>query len=101
MIPEYGWRSTLIFGGILPALLGLVMIVYLPESLCYLIALKTKQTAIVKIVQRLNPSLKNTGYYFFEHQQATELSKKGIAIVMSKRYVAGSVLLWLCYVLWG
>ncbi|WP_071057704.1 MFS transporter [Pelistega sp. MC2] len=97
LIPEYGWRSTLIFGGILPALLGLVMIVYLPESLCYLIALKTKQTAIVKIVQRLNPSLKNTGYYFFEHQQATELSKKGIAIVMSKRYVAGSVLLWLCY----
>ena len=97
LIPEYGWRSTLIFGGVLPVLLGVVMIVYLPESLRYLIAQENKQTVIDKIVKRLSPSVKAAGHYFFENQQTMASSKKGIAIVMSKRYVVGSVLLWLCY----
>ena len=38
IIPEYGWPSIFIVGGVIPVLLGLVLIVVLPESIAFLLA---------------------------------------------------------------
>lgn len=40
MIPEYGWRTTLLWCGLLPLVLGFIMIFLLPQSATYLVAKK-------------------------------------------------------------
>nr|CUV12736.1 exported protein of unknown function [Ralstonia solanacearum] len=37
-MPEFGWRSVLLFGGVIPLLLLPVMVWALPESVRYLVA---------------------------------------------------------------
>lgn len=43
LVPVYGWQSVFYFGGIVPIVIGLLMLVWLPESLQFLVV--RRQTA--------------------------------------------------------
>src|SRR3712207_5675550 len=38
MIPQWGWRSVLVLGGVAPLVLGVLLLLLLPESLRYMVA---------------------------------------------------------------
>ncbi|MDO4230584.1 MAG: aromatic acid/H+ symport family MFS transporter [Lautropia sp.] len=38
IIPEFGWRSVLVLGGVLPLVLALVLVLALPESVRYMVS---------------------------------------------------------------
>ncbi len=55
LIPHYGWRSVFYFGGTVPLVIALLMLIWLPESLQYL-AVRGKHSAkISKWLRLMNP----------------------------------------------
>lgn len=55
LIPHYGWESLFVVGGLIPGLLCLVMLFFLPESLEFLAHRGNKELKIRKILSRVMP----------------------------------------------
>jgi MFS transporter, AAHS family, 4-hydroxybenzoate transporter len=55
MIPNLGWESVFYLGGILPLGLAIILAVWLPESVRFLIATGAAQTTIKKAAARIAP----------------------------------------------
>ena len=73
MIPALGWRSVLQLGGVAPLVLLPALAIWLPESLRYL---QTRQN---------------------EPDRAQAQAPRSIALVLSRQYRLGSLMLWLAY----
>jgi AAHS family 4-hydroxybenzoate transporter-like MFS transporter len=57
LIPMFGWRSVFYFGGAVPLVLGVAMLLWLPESLLHL-TLRGKKTEYVRDwLRRVNPTV--------------------------------------------
>lgn len=54
-IPELGWRSLCYLGGILPVVTGLILALWLPESLNYLVSAKKSTKYIRSLLARIYP----------------------------------------------
>jgi AAHS family 4-hydroxybenzoate transporter-like MFS transporter len=57
MIPHFGWQSVLIFGGVLPIAVSIALLLFLPESVRFLVVRNAPAARIAKIVKRLAPDL--------------------------------------------
>ena len=93
MIPNFGWRSVFIFGGLVPLVIGLTMIVGLPESLQFLAVQRRRMDTLAKWLTKLDPRLKvdaSTQYV------ANEESRSGVPVVHLFRDGRGlvTILLW-------
>lgn len=55
LIPAFGWRAVFYFGGIIPLIIGALMIKSLPESLQYLVLQNKPKERIRGWLQRLAP----------------------------------------------
>lgn len=93
MIPAFGWRSVFLVGGAIPAIIGVLMLMLLPESLQFL-ALRAKDPAkLKKWISRINPSAAvddDTRYEVREHKT------DGVPILhlFKEGRGAGTMLLW-------
>jgi MFS transporter, AAHS family, 4-hydroxybenzoate transporter len=93
MIPNFGWRSVFLFGGLVPLVIGLTMIVALPESLQFLAVQRRSGAALAKWLKKLDPTLRvdaSTQYV------ANEESRGGVPFVHLFRDGRGlvTILLW-------
>lgn len=93
LIPHYGWRSIFYFGGAIPLVISLAMIVWLPESLQFLAVKGQSPDRIAHTLNRLNPvqSYSATTEFFGEAPART-----GVPIfqLFSDGRAAGTGLLW-------
>ena len=100
MIPAWGWPSVLLFGGIAPLVL-VVLLVLLPESLRYLVAQGYPAAHVRAVVSRvIGHSLARTqGFVMRESGESSVQGQAGSAVVLvvSPRYRLGSAMLWLAY----
>jgi MFS transporter, AAHS family, 4-hydroxybenzoate transporter len=97
MIPLWGWRSVLMLGGIAPLVLTSLMIFVLPESIRYMVAKRQTLEKIRSVLMRISAEAANgTSFEMTEHAVAAE-GRTGAALVISKPYAAGSVMLWMAY----
>lgn len=98
LIPNFGWRSTLLFGGIGPLILVILMIFILPESVRYLVAKNRSAASIKKILIKINPAAAEADHFVMTESKVTlDKNKGGISVVLSSHYRAGSFLLWISY----
>ncbi|XDZ51831.1 MFS transporter [Neisseriaceae bacterium CLB008] len=98
MIPAFGWRSVLWLGAIAPALLVVVMLLVLPESVRYLVAKGKPQAQIQKILSKIDASAQAIPAFFLtETQPELAGNQSGIRVVLSRHYWLGSVALWVTY----
>ena len=102
LIPAYGWHSVLLVGGILPVLLAPVLLFKLPESLRFLAAKGGDQMRMRAIVAQLVPGMAGSAGTFTLPQATGPANQAGkpasaIGIVLSRRYVFGSAMLWVTY----
>lgn len=96
LIPTFGWRSTFVFGGVAPLLIGLLLLWVLPESLRFLHRRPHSTQAIRHILMRIRPSHEVAqASAFIDNEPPTQ--QGGVALILSRQYWLGSVLLWLCY----
>lgn len=99
MIPQWGWRSVLMLGGIVPLVLVLVMLRYLPESVRYLVAKGKPVERVRSILSRISPHVYSAkAFVLTEVTAEQELpAQSGVQVILSRRYLVGSVMLWLTY----
>src|SRR4051812_16473254 len=64
IVADYGWRSVLVIGGVLPLLLAPVLWRLLPESLRFLVMKGGQDQRIVSVLHRIEPSVDLTNATF-------------------------------------
>jgi MFS transporter, AAHS family, 4-hydroxybenzoate transporter len=95
MIPQWGWRSVLELGGTAPLILTVLMVFLLPESVRYLVAKGRSNERVRAVLSRISGStLQPAVFVSGEHTNGAK-AQSGVAIVLSRRYVLGSVMMWL------
>lgn len=99
IIPEFGWESVLLLGGIVPCLLAIFFMFFIPESARYAINKGHSQEKIKETLQHISPSANDySSFYLSETNAVTQEDKKdGIRVILSKHYRLGSVMLWMTY----
>ena len=98
LIPHFGWRSVLILGGVVPLALGLAMAFILPESLRYLVARRARRRTHSQDARpHLDRRQQATGFVLNEPQASSASGKSGLALLFSKPYIVGSMMLWIAY----
>lgn len=95
MIPQFGWRSMLILGGILPLILAPFLYWKMPESITYLVKHSHAQKKIQQVLKNLYPKQDFKHYTFYLNEMPSE--KTGLSLILSKQYLYGTVMLWISY----
>jgi AAHS family 4-hydroxybenzoate transporter-like MFS transporter len=97
MIPQWGWRSVLLLGGLTPLVLAALMLVLLPESVRYMVATRQPAQRIRSALSRISASAVEFQSFFMSEQAAATEGKSGASVVLSRSYRVGSIMLWLAY----
>ena len=100
MIPNYGWRSLLVLGGAVPLVLAVLMVVLLPESVRFMVHRGYPAERIRKVLVRITRRAADAGSFVL-HEARVEAGAgprhQGLRLVLSARYIVGTVMLWLAY----
>lgn len=96
-IPEYGWRSMLWIGAAAPLIVAILALMFLPESMDFLIRTKAKPETVWRVVRRVDGDLPVQG----PTQFTTEVAERRSAVgsLFSSGRAAGTLLIWLVFTL--
>ena len=97
MIPQFGWRSVLMLGGVAPLVLAAAMLLLLPESVRFMVARALPVDRIRAALSRISASVASATSFRLTEARPAASGKAGIALVLSREYVLGSVMLWVAY----
>ncbi|RMR07225.1 MULTISPECIES: MFS transporter [Pseudomonas syringae group] len=97
LIPSMGWHSLLMLGGILPLVLVVVLMVWLPESARFLVVRNRGAEQIRKVLAPIAPKAVAGVTAFTVPEQKTVSSRNVLKVIFSGTYSAGTLLLWLTY----
>ncbi|NUB24065.1 MFS transporter [Azospirillum brasilense] len=97
MIPLWGWRSVLVLGGIAPLVLAAVLLVLLPESVRYMVAHNHPVERIRAVLRRISETAAGAASFVMTEKAPATKTRNGIAVVLSRGYLVGSVMLWVAY----
>ncbi|WP_313738659.1 MFS transporter [Pseudomonas sp.] len=97
LIPAYGWHSLLVLGGVLPLLLVLALVLWLPESARFLVVRKRGTEQVRKTLAPIAPALVAQAQSFSVPEQQAVAARNVFAVIFSGTYRAGTLLLWLTY----
>lgn len=102
LIPNFGWRSLLVIGGVVPLLLVILMAVLLPESVRYMVIRGHADDRIRKVLSRISATASQVGRFVMHETHSSDAQdagagKRGLGLVLSARYLIGTLMLWLAY----
>ncbi|WP_252091291.1 MFS transporter [Pseudomonas sp. MWU13-3659] len=97
LIPAYGWHSLLVIGGVLPLLLALVLLAWLPESARFLVVRNRSVDRIRKTLAPIAPTVVAQASSFSVPEQKAVATRNVFAVIFSGTYGLGTLLLWLTY----
>ena len=98
MIPQFGWRSVLLLGGIAPLVLGALILFLLPESARYMVAKNYPAERIREALRRIQPAATDFPLTVTGVSATTEEpARSSMGVVLSSELLVGSVMLWLTY----
>lgn len=97
LIPAFGWHSLLLIGGLLPLLLTVVLLLWLPESARYLVVRNKGDERVRRVLAPIAPSEVAVASGFSVPEQQTVQSRNVFRVIFSGTYSAGTLLLWLTY----
>lgn len=96
MIPQFGWRSVLVLGGVAPLLLAVALMLKMPESVRFMVANRRPAERIRAALARISPDALHASSFVMT-EAAPQTGGKGLGVVLSRSYLLGSVMLWLAY----
>lgn len=96
MIPQWGWRSVLLVGGIAPVLLGVLIVLLLPESVRYLLARGDCDARARAVLRRISHSADGIASFVLT-ETTPGPAGSGAGVILSRPYLLGTLMLWLAY----
>ena len=97
MIPAYGWRSVLLFGGYVPIVFAVLLLFLLPESVRYLVLRRPGDKRIGAIVERIAPKASLRGATFFIPELPVAAKRSPVAQLFAAPLRFGTVALWAAF----
>lgn len=97
MIPQWGWRSVLVLGGVTPILLLVLLVLVLPESVRYMVAQGQPVERIRAVLARISAKAAQASRFVLSETKAVTAGQSGLGVVLSPAYRVGSLMLWLGY----
>lgn len=97
MIPIWGWRSVLVLGGVAPLVLVLLLVIFLPESVRYMVAKAQPVEHIHSVLRRIFDGAPKATAYFLAEDNPAANGKTGLGVVFSSAYLVGTLSMWLAY----
>lgn len=94
LIPDFGWRSVLLVGGVFPLLLLPLVITMLPESLRFLVLRGKDHQKVASLLRRIAPGRDFNDAIFADPQRA---GAKPVRDLFQPGFAAGTLLLWLTF----
>jgi MFS transporter, AAHS family, 4-hydroxybenzoate transporter len=96
LIPAFGWRSVLYFGGIMPLVLFVFLVFLLPESARFMVARGYAMDKIRKVMERVTGA--SLGMYDkFVVVEEKSSSKVPFKVILSAPYILRTLTLWATY----
>ena len=92
LIVRYGWPATFVIGGVLPLVLGAVMLATAPESIKFLMNRRPGTAAVKMILGRIAPGVSADAVYLIRPAQALAGS---VGDLFTRPYRASTLFLWL------
>jgi MFS transporter, AAHS family, 4-hydroxybenzoate transporter len=86
IIPQFGWRSVLVFGGLVPLVVAALIFGLMPESVRYMVANGASADRIRGVLRRISPSA-NGATSFVAREAKVSKATGGLGIVFSQTYV--------------
>lgn len=97
LLPAFGWRIMIAIGGLLPIALAVVLAIWLPESVAFLTLKGKRLAAIPKILRKIDQGASIPAHARFWIPTPVDQSKGAVAILFTRAYAVGTVLLCLAY----
>ena len=95
LIERFGWQSVFVTGGVLPCLVAIVLLVFLPESIRFLVLNGRDNASINRSLARIAPDItRPPGSLIVEEQ-----GSKGFAVpqLFANARARGTMLLWVIF----
>ena len=96
-IPLFGWQSLLVIGGVLPMILAVVLLFWLPESARFLVVSGKSAERIRKVLAPIAPALVAQAKGFSVPELQAVQSGNVFKQIFNGTYGVGTLLLWLTY----
>ena len=96
LTPAFGWHSVYIFGGVLPLIVAVVMILSMPESVVFLAA-KGQAERVRAIVRKLRPELTLSNETDLNPIEQVKKHNAPIAKIFQDGRTFGTVTLWILF----
>ncbi|TGD94788.1 MFS transporter [Methylobacterium nonmethylotrophicum] len=98
VLPAFGWRALFFLGGLLPVVLGLVLIVALPESPRYLVRRPGRWPELVRLLGRMaRPTPAGTAFTDAREQRVE--TREGVAALFERGRARDTLALWFAFFL--
>ena len=94
LLPTRGWQSVFYFGGILPLVIAVALMIWLPESVRFLTVHGGDKKKIARIMGRISPELANVN---IGPETAQNRERKGLSVkhLFTEGRTVGTILLWI------
>ena len=91
---HWGWRSVFYFGGILPLVVALILVIWLPESVRFLSVRGADKKKISRILRRISPELANVSIRQ-DPSQGHESKGMSVKHLFTEGRAVTTILLWI------
>jgi len=92
LVPDFGWRSVLLFGGVVPLVLVPLMALALPESVRYLASRGADNAVVGRLLNRIAPLDITPDTHFALHE--TQVKGSPVRQLFLPAFRTGTLLLW-------
>ncbi|MGG7519133.1 MFS transporter [Allorhizobium undicola] len=96
LLPAHGWQSVLHFGGALPLVLFVALLVFLPESVRYMVVRNHPADRIRAVLASVSGARLDGIDRFTLTEERVE-SKQPVGVLFSKNFALRTFMLWICY----
>jgi MFS transporter, AAHS family, 4-hydroxybenzoate transporter len=97
LIPAFGWQSLLWVGAITPIVVAVLIFLFLPESIDFMIRKNTKPQDIWDVLRRIDNKLQTTTPHAFSTD--VEERKSAVASLFQSGRAIGTIVLWFAFLL--
>ena len=97
MVPHFGWRSVLILGGTMPLITTVLLAIFLPESVRYMVARGASVERIRGLLRRVSVSAVHATSFTQGENEPVRQNLNGVATILSRRFIVGTAMLWFAY----
>lgn len=97
LIPQFGWRSVLMAGGVAPLMLSVWLYAKMPESLRFMVANGYAAEKIRAVLKNISSTSLNLEAPIPADHTPIRPRQGGVSIVFSRTYVLGTSMLWIAF----